>query len=272
MSSVSAFVAPNGASNGGEPNARGGSSDEAPSTPIKRSMIVSVALHAAVVATFALWQTSPAPERPPVYKVNIVGALQGVKAIGVVDPRPATKPIKAADAPSGIERPELPKPAVTESPAPPKPAPPQATPIPSRSAQAGQANAAPKPAAATSAPRAGSTDGGRGADVATVRTDGIDFPVPGYINNIRRQVEVRFNPDARLRNRGLVAEVSFLIQRDGSVTEIRVEQTSGMYSFDLGARSAIESAGSARAFGPLPPEWTDDVLRVYYNFKPEGTP
>ncbi len=261
-----------GAPHGATPGNRDANPDHT-GTPLKRSMIVSLALHAAVIATFAFWQAAEPPARPPVYKVNIVGALQGPKAIGVVDPRPATAPTRAADAPSGLERPELPKPTLTESKAPPKPAPPQATPTPSRTAQAGQqTETPPKPTAASSAPRAGSTDGGRGADVATVRTDGIDFPVPGYINNIRRQVELSFTPDNRLRNRGLVAEVSFLIQRDGSVTEIRVEKTSGVYSFDLSARSAIESVGSVKAFGPLPVEWTDDVLRVYYNFKPEGTP
>ncbi len=259
-----------GAPHGADPGTHDVEPDDS-GTPLTRSMLVSFALHAAVVATFALWQTAAPPARPPVYKVNIVGALQGPKAIGVVDPRPATAPAKAADAPSGLERPDLPKPTLTETNAPPKPAPPQATPTPARTAQAGsQTEVPPKPTPATSAPRAGSTAGGRGADVATVRTDGIDFPVPGYINNITRQVIVRFKPDARLLNRGLVAEVSFLIQRDGSVTEIRVEKTSGVYSFDLSARAAIESAGSAKAFGPLPVEWTDDVLRVYYNFTPEG--
>lgn len=261
-----------GAPHGAEPGNRDVESDES-GTPLTRSMIVSLALHVAVVATFALWQTAEPPARPPVYKVTLIGAPQGPTAIGVVDPRPATAPTRAADAPSGLERPELPKPTLTESKAPPKPAPPQATPTPSRTAQAGQqTETPPTPTPAASAPRAGSAGGGRGADVATVRTDGIDFPVTGYINNIQRQVIIKFKPDTRLLNRGLVAEVSFLIQRDGSVTEIRVEKTSGVYSVDLSARAAVESAGTTKAFGPLPPEWTDDVLRVYYNFKPDGTP
>ncbi len=236
--------------------------------PLSRSLVVSALLHASVIVGVVLFQGRPSPERPPVYKVNLVGAPVGPKNIGVVDPRPATTPSAAAKAPSGVERPPEEKVAPTVTKAPPKPAP-KATPTPTRTTQAGADDGAAKPKT-SDAPRAGSTAGGKGADVATVRTDGIDFPSPGYLNNIVRQVELRFRPDTRFENRVLRAEVSFLIHRDGSVSDIRVEQSSGEYRFDLDARSAVESAGSAKAFGPLPPEWTDDVLRVYFNFSPKG--
>jgi periplasmic protein TonB len=236
--------------------------------PLSRSMLVSALLHGSVIVGVVLWQGRPAPERPPVYKVNLVGAPAGPKNIGVVDPKPATTPPAAAKAPSGIERPPVEKVAPPTTKASAKPAP-QATPTPTRTAQAGQADGTEK-TKASAAPRAGSSTGGRGADVATIRTDGIDFPVPGYVNNIVRQVELRFRPDTRFENRPLRTEVSFLIHRDGHVSDIRVEQSSGAYSFDLDAQSAVESAGSAGAFGALPPEWTDDVLRVYFTFTPKG--
>lgn len=236
-------------------------------TPIKRSLVISGVLHAAIVVAAVLWEARPAPARPPVYRVNIIGAPQGPKAIGVVDPRPATAPPTLAEAPSGIEQAPTPLPVPTASKAPPKPAP-QATPTPARTAKAGQADATPKPASPTTAPRAGSDDGGRGADVATVRTDGIDFPSPGYLNNIVRQIELRFSPDRR-DPRPLLAEMSFLIDREGRVSDIRVERSSGDRRFDTEARSSIEASGNLRAFGPLPPEWTDDVLRVYFTFTPQ---
>jgi protein TonB len=236
-------------------------------TRLGRSLAISAALHATALAAVLLWPETPVPARPPVYKVNLVGAPKGPKAIGVVDPRPVTQPARQADAPSGIERPPEQRVAPTTTKAPPKPTP-VATPTPSRTTQAGQADGA-KGQTATSAPRAGSTAGGRGADVATVRTDGIEFPAPGYLNNIVRQVFVRFNPPSRYQNRRLRAEVSFLIHRDGSVSDIRVEQSSGEYAFDLEARAAVESAGTARAFGALPAAWSDEVLRVYMNFTPD---
>lgn len=232
-------------------------------------MVVSAVMHGAVVAAVVLWPTPTPPARPPVYKVNLVGAPPGPKNIGVVQPPTAAEvPAAQAEAPAGLERPPEQPVAPTETAA---PAPPvaKATPTPAKSTKPGEADA-PKTTARTAAPKAGSETGGKGADVVTVKTDGIEFPSPGYLNNIIRQVEVRFKPDTRFENRPLKAEVSFLIHRDGHVSEIRVEQGSGEYRFDLDARSAVEAAGSAKAFGPLPPEWTDDVLRVYFNFSPKG--
>ncbi len=236
---------------------------------MKRSLIMSTVLHVGLLSAVLLWQVRPEPARPPVYRVKLVGAPAGVKNIGVVDSRPVTQPVKQAEAPSGMERPEQPKTVTEAIKAAPKPPPAKATPTPSRTKDAGQADGATK-AAASSAPRAGSTAGGRGTDVVTLETNGIEFPSPGYLNNIINQVQRRFEVDTRFINRPLKAEVSFLIHRDGTVTEIRVETTSGEYRFDLDARSAIEAAGGVRAFGPLPVAWKDDVLRVYFNFTPAG--
>lgn len=236
-------------------------------SPLSRSLVISAVLHGSVVLAVLLWEARPAPMRPPVYKMNLVGAPPGVKNIGVVDSRPVTAPVADAPAPSGIERPPEEKVAPTVAKAPPKPAPAKATPTEVRTAKAGQADGAPK-SAATSAPRAGSAAGGTGADVVTVKTDGLDFPAPGYLNNIRRQVEIRFRPGPQYANRALFAEVSFLIHRDGRVSEIQIAKASGDYRFDREAFSAVEAAGNTRAFGPLPDAWKDDVLQVYFSFTP----
>jgi protein TonB len=99
-----------------------------------------------------------------------------------------------------------------------------------------------------------------------VRSDGIEFPFPGYLNNIVRQIAVNFkprNPDARLK-----AEIRFLIHRDGSVSDISFIRRSGVFSFDLEAQGAVEAASSVRGFGPLPPAFPDDVLPVVFSFDP----
>jgi protein TonB len=120
----------------------------------------------------------------------------------------------------------------------------------------------------TEAPKAGGgPTGGKGTDVATVRSEGIEFPFPGYLNNIVRQIAIRFkprNPAARLK-----AEVRFLIHRDGSVSDINFIRRSGNFSFDLEAQGAIDAASSALAFGPLPAGFADDVLPVVFSFDPE---
>jgi protein TonB len=100
-----------------------------------------------------------------------------------------------------------------------------------------------------------------------VRSEGIEFPFPGYLNNIVRQIAIKFkprNPAARLR-----AEVRFLIHRDGSVSDLSFIRRSGNFSFDLEAQGAVEAASSMRAFGPLPAGFPDDVLPVVISFDPE---
>ena len=116
---------------------------------------------------------------------------------------------------------------------------------------------------ATPAPPAGGgPQGGRGADVANVRVDGIEFPYPGYLQNVVRQIAVNFKPSRG----GLTAVVAFLIRRDGTVTGIRLTQRSGVFSFDTEAMGAVEAA--SRSFGPLPSAFSDDALPVVFSFDP----
>jgi protein TonB len=115
------------------------------------------------------------------------------------------------------------------------------------------------------APKAGGGPiGGKGTDVATVQTEGIDFPFPGYLNNIVRQIALRFNPSDA--NSGRRAEVRFVIRRDGTVIGIGFVTRSGSYAFDLEAQGAIEAAASQ--FGPLPEGFNDDALPVVFSFDP----
>jgi protein TonB len=140
-------------------------------------------------------------------------------------------------------------------------------PKPAAKAAAGVPDAKAVPQPKTEAPKAGGGPvGDKGTDVATVRSDGIEFPFPGYLNNIVRQIALNFNPRnpaARLK-----AEVRFLIHRDGSVSDLTFVRRSGNFSFDLEAQGAVEAASSARAFGPLPTGFPDDALPVVFSFDP----
>jgi outer membrane biosynthesis protein TonB len=124
-----------------------------------------------------------------------------------------------------------------------------------------------EPQAAPAPTAGGGPIGGAGSDVATVQTAGIDFPFPGYLNNIVRQVALRFEPPDR--DQRLKAEIMFLIHRDGSVTNLRFIKRSGSYPFDLEAQGAVEAAGTARAFGALPEGFEEDVLPVSFSFDPQ---
>jgi outer membrane biosynthesis protein TonB len=111
----------------------------------------------------------------------------------------------------------------------------------------------------------GGPTGGTGTDVANIRTEGVEFTDQAYLNNIVRQIAVRFKP----RNPGaLRAEVFFIVRRDGSVGEFRFLTKSNVYAFDLEAQGAVEAAGSAKAFGTLPPSYVNDFLPVIFSFDP----
>jgi protein TonB len=227
---------------------------------------LSIALHVALLAWIVIAR-APAPRvGAPVYRVDLVAAPPGPRAEGVVTPAPpASPPARPAERPAA-------KPPVPVSKAPPtamplpakaapkRPAPVAATPVPSGPAKAAPAKA---PAAA---PRAGGgPSGGQGADVATVHTEGIEFPYPGYLENIVRQIALRFNPPRNVMAR---AEIRFMIHRDGSAQIVGFVQKSGNFEFDLEAQGAVEAAGRDRAFTPLPREYPADVLTVVFSFDP----
>ncbi len=101
--------------------------------------------------------------------------------------------------------------------------------------------------------------------MASVKVQGIAFPYPGYLENITRQIALNFRPRA---GGSLRAEVTFLIHRDGSVSDLRLLSRSGAYAFDLECIGAVEAVGQRRTFGPLPAGFSDDVLPVVFSFDP----
>ena len=234
----------------------------------------SAVLHAAAIVALLLNPGASRRAEPPVYRVDLVAAPPGPRSIGTVAPEPPaptppTPPTPAPTPPAPTPPPRAEAPPTTKAlPTPtkakPKPTPAKATPVPPT-----KANTKPKTPdkPKTPGPRAGGgPEGGRGADVANVHVKGLDFPFPGYLQNIVRQVALRFSPPNRAS--ALTADISFLIHRDGSVSDVRLVKRSGSYGFDLEAQGAIESASTARAFGPLPSEFRDDVLPVTFSFDP----
>jgi protein TonB len=230
---------------------------------------LSAILHA-VVATllfFSLRQAKPVA-LPPMYRVNIVAAPPGERAIGEVktSESKATTPVtQPTAAPSTVKEAPAQRKTVTKTAA---KAPSTTTKTSPKTKVTTPTETKVQQTTKTEAPKAGGgPTGGKGTDVANVRTEGIEFPFPGYLNNIVRQIAIKFkprNPGARLK-----ADVRFLIHRDGSVSDLTFIKRSGNFSFDLEAQGAVEAAASALAFGPLPAGFPDDVLPVVFSFDPE---
>lgn len=214
----------------------------------------SIALHAVLIGAFVVLRPPPPPPSAPVYRVDLVAAPAGERAAGVVKP-PTPEPPAAAP-------PVRPKPTPHEMPAPPTAKPPKKA-VTSEATPTSPTEAKPDTKPPTTA--GGGETGGRGTDVVTVNTGGIDFPYPGYLENIVRQIALRFQTSSR---GALHAEVFFIINRDGSVKGISIVQRSGAYSFDADAQGAVEAAANAKAFGPLPSGYTEGSLPVTFKFDP----
>jgi len=218
---------------------------EGPSVPA--GLIGTTLLHAAAVALVVATPHSEAKAGPPSYAVELIAAPE---------PQPTLK--KAA--PEAIPTPPVEKPApLKPQPAklPPKPEP-KPPPQPEK-------KEAPAKTRAPEKPLPGETPS-TGTDIATVKTPGLDFPYPEYLRNIVSEVYRRWDRPSGAAS--LQAEVAFLILRDGSVREIKFIRSSGNFAFDLDAQGAIEAAGNAHAFGPLPDGYPADLLPVSFYFTP----
>ena len=196
----------------------------------------------------------------PVYAVELVAAPL---------PSPSRRP-----APEAVSRPVEPPdpgpPAVSKSKTTPIPAP-KAAPKPKSTAPKSEpSNVKREPAPRSEskvAPAPGETPS-TGTDAVNIKTPGLQFAYPEYLRNIVSQVYRRW--DRPGGNQALRAEVSFFILRDGSVRDIRFVTPSGNFSFDLSAQGAIEAAGNAKAFGPLPDGYEANVLPVSFFFTPRS--
>jgi outer membrane biosynthesis protein TonB len=231
----------------------------------------TTAVHAVAVAGLLLAgrQTTIKPG-PPAYAVELIAAPARAPDVKRAPPEAIPTPPPPEEKPA----PEKPPPK-TPAPVEEKPAPVKPPPKPSKTPPKPEPPAPPRPEtekkeppAKTRAPEPplpGETPS-TGTDVATIKTPGLEFPYPEYLRNIVSQVYRRWERPSGSQN--LRVEVSFLILRDGSVREIKFMQSSGNFAFDLDAQGAVEAAGNAHAFGPLPDGWPADVLPVAFYFTP----
>lgn len=216
--------------------------------PGGRSVVFAVLLHLLPLGLF-VGNVFEAAEPLPEYKVYRVDLYSPPpQALGV--PEAPAKP-----APAIVKPPETKTVAVEK-----KPAAPVVKPPPAKNVTAGTGKSE---VAKGRNPDPTTKVGGEGLDVHMA---GDEFPYPDYLANIIRQLNRYF----RWTGADLTAQVGFEIMRDGTVKTIKVQKKSGNINFDLEAISAIEQAGKARAFGPLPKGWVNDRLAISFRFEPTG--
>ena len=226
------------------------------------AVALSILLHGALTAA-AVYGALHASAPRPAQMVNIQFAqMPGAAAAPAAVKKPAA--VKAAPK---IEEPkariEEPKPEVAA-----KPAKIEKNTVPfspfGRSTKKGsEAPPAAKPATAPPAAAGGLTTaevpiGGAGV----TGLEGGDFPYALYIQGMQRKIGATwFRPQV---NPGTAAIVYFRILRDGTISEARIETTSGNGTFDRAALSAVRSSSP---LNPLPFGYDGTYLGVHLTFR-----
>jgi len=236
---------------------------------LDKSIAASVFLHTALVAlivfaprllpSFGANWGSPTGSADAGIKVNITGGLSGV---ALPTPPVVTPEAPANDSPGLFKSPEPnpPAPDKTAEPVPETKAPVKATPTPKP-----KPTAPPAPKAATPEPPPSNAipygQGGKpalaygqfstGAGEAGIGFGDAAFGerYGAYVNAITRAVSsnwLKSMVDSRIQRAPRVY-INFDIERDGSVSNVTVQQSSGIASLDRSAERAV------RASSPLPP-------------------
>jgi protein TonB len=179
---------------------------------------------------------------------------------------PKAKPERPTPKPSREEVPELPDKPAKKPEKPQKPA--SEMPKPAAPSAKSSNPKPPSPAPPAPANETGGEPGRRGAPTGSAQgtssfgsqiagLDNPDFKFGYYIDQLLSAIDSKWTRPP-LGN-DVKAVISFRIQRDGSLTDLQVAQSSGYNSFDLAALRAVQNASP---FPPLPRAYRQDSLGV----------
>ena len=209
----------------------------------------SVAVHGAAFAVLlGVATATPDLDQFVSYNIELV-SMPGPDLGDLVVEAPPSAPSEAP--------PPTPQPVVKEPAPAPKKAEPKQEPAPSPTP--------PKQTQGRPNPSSGQSSGAESGEELNIRIEGLRRDYPAYYNNIILQVKRCF----RWQGQGSPeAEVYFVIDADGTVSDLRHVRRSGNASFDYEALGAIECAGQPGRFGPLPHDLPFDRLAFRFTFRP----
>lgn len=242
---------------------------------IGRMVGVSVAAHALLLASMVLmpshWLSTEAEPDPTPMMITL-GGSPGVDAGG--RQQESGRTVQKAAEPEAKPRPEPPpvtKPPEMVAPSPvtkpaPKTTPKPVTKPPERStSRTPTTGAEPKVGAAradTGAPPRPwgglSTSGGAGESATT---DYANFCCPEYLDMMTTRIKSNWD-----RNQGApgVVRVKFVVLRDGRLTDISIDRSSGQALLD---QASLRALYATKQLAQLPREFTEPRLTVYLEFE-----
>jgi periplasmic protein TonB len=238
---------------------------------LSRMLMLSLAAHVAIVAAFVLvpgdWRSRTSPDAA-VMTISLGGAEgpdtggmttmtdRAVQSIAKPDAPKALDTPPATKAPEMVEPDKLTKPAAKpRTIAKPQDKSTGRTPTAGAEIKAGAANVRTGGAAI---PFGGLAQGGGGA--GGVRLDVQNFCCPEYLALMVQKIKQNWNA-----NQGATGqpEIKFTIRRDGVLTNVELEKSSGQALLDLEARRAVHKTAQ---LPPLPKEFPGTSLTVHLSF------
>jgi TonB family protein len=247
---------------------------------LSATVLVSIFGHMLLVSA-AIVLPRLLPREPP---------LRVADGFAVVLPRGGGGSPTAQAPPAAAPAPNTPAPAVSAAPPPapkvlkpPTEAPrPRALPLPDSRRTARAQPEPPLPpsrtSAAASAHRPAATPGGAPAGNGTsAATPGLEFGPPGpgvpdgsdsggdwYLAGVQQKIWMLWNQQLKAGFTQPIG-VTFTIQPNGTVTDVRVTQPSGASLLDMAAQRAVLNAGP---FGPLPRDYGQNPRTIQALFRP----
>ena len=112
------------------------------------------------------------------------------------------------------------------------------------------------------APRSSTTNTERKGEAGTLRVSSGGFEYDFYLALVQSKIEQNFRPPPGMRGQTM-ATVGFTILKNGAVSNITLAKPSGNLLIDQAAERAVRAAGR---FPPLPPQYTQGQLDIYFEF------
>ncbi len=220
----------------------------------------SAATHIVFVVGAIVLAGAHAPASHDVYRIDFIGPTAG---IANREPEAPARTAPRAASPAAAKPPPMRKPPDFARPRRHEPLPKPSFLQPGRPEPATVAPAAPPTPAAVDTPAApaGKGDAAAEGSGAAVEADMPNFPYPWYITQVRSRLWANWTANMPRTPGGVT--VMFIILRDGSLTDLRVESSSGDAGYDYVALTAVQQSAP---FGPLPSGFKDSFLKIHVNF------
>ena len=234
------------------------------------SFVAHVAIAAAVVLLPGGWLVPESGNATAPLMISLGGVegpdtggltqLSGRTAQALREPtaKPMPEPPPMAKAPEMVV-PSIAKPTPPRPPAKPveKPAPRSASRTPTTGAEV-KTGAAKVDTGAPPTPWGGLSSGGGGG--GDMRTDYANFCCPEYLRTMREIIRRNWRRDQGAAG---TTHMKFTVDRQGRITSIEVEKSSGQSLLDLASQRAL----TISQLPPLPREFTPPTLTVYLAFE-----